>query len=291
MLVFTAIRLQWKLIQRYPIITACLLLLAATVIWFGNHHDAGHGHAALINAIGYIFAMWLCAWVIDIYALWKPAKKELPVREPRREFLYVMISTAIACISMCIRFSPAWETMPGLFRIAVAGGIFLCMYPVALAIVLLIRKYMPVDLGFRLNGFPAALAVYAITGIAAMIVAPHNFTWKAVLEESGGSIWGVLFTGFILAALPEEFFRMIFQTRWGAALHNPAMGWFMASLIWGLMHSPHWYGENKDMAEALLSGVRIVPLGLMWGYLTHRTQNMLPAILIHANNYWGLQNF
>lgn len=292
MIAFAALRLQGKLITRYPATFGCLVVLAATVLWFGNHHDEGHGHAAFIQAIGYLLAMWLCAWLIDIYALWKPAQKDLLVRSPRKEFIYTMGSTVIACLCMAVRFFvPGWETWPVIIRLIVAGGIIFCMYPIALAAILLIRKYKPADLGFRLNGFPAALAVFAVTGISAMLVAPHNFTWHMVLEESGGSIWGVLFTGFILAALPEEFFRMMFQTRWGAALRNPAMGWFLASLIWGLMHAPHWYSMNKDAADALLSGLRIVPLGLMWGYLTHRTQNMLPALLIHANNYWGLQNF
>ena len=34
----------------------------------------------------------------------------------------------------------------------------------------------------------------------------------------------------------------------------------------------------------------IVPLGLLWGYLTHRTGSLVPAVLLHLTNFWGLQN-
>jgi membrane protease YdiL (CAAX protease family) len=36
--------------------------------------------------------------------------------------------------------------------------------------------------------------------------------------------------------------------------------------------------------------VDIVPLGLLWGYLMHRTRSLLPSTLLHATNIWGLQN-
>ena len=40
-----------------------------------------------------------------------------------------------------------------------------------------------------------------------------------------------------------------------------------------------------------MGAVRIVPLGLMWGYITYRTKSLLPATLVHGLNVWGLQNF
>jgi membrane protease YdiL (CAAX protease family) len=56
------------------------------------------------------------------------------------------------------------------------------------------------------------------------------------------------------------------------------------------MHAPKWAAED-DAIEALLSSIRIVPLGLTWGYLTYRTRGLLPAVLVHGTNFWGLQNF
>jgi membrane protease YdiL (CAAX protease family) len=33
-----------------------------------------------------------------------------------------------------------------------------------------------------------------------------------------------------------------------------------------------------------------MPLGFLWGYITHRTKSLFPSIVIHALNLWGLQN-
>ncbi len=109
--------------------------------------------------------------------------------------------------------------------------------------------------------------------------------------SEGGGIVGALRTGFIVAALSEEFFRVIGQTRLGALLHNVGMGWFLTTLIWALMHPPKWYGDDRNLTEAMLGSIRIIPLGLVWGYLTHRTKSILPAILVHGTNVWGVQNF
>jgi membrane protease YdiL (CAAX protease family) len=43
--------------------------------------------------------------------------------------------------------------------------------------------------------------------------------------------------------------------------------------------------------ETALSSIRIIPIGLVWGYLTHRTKSFVPATLVHGANFWGLQNF
>jgi len=31
-------------------------------------------------------------------------------------------------------------------------------------------------------------------------------------------------------------------------------------------------------------------MGLLWGYMTHRTKSLLPAVLVHGFNLWGLHN-
>ena len=57
------------------------------------------------------------------------------------------------------------------------------------------------------------------------------------------------------------------------------------------MHAPKWYMEGHDLAEAVLVSIRIIPIGLMWGYLTYRTKSLLPATIVHGANFWSLQNF
>jgi len=109
--------------------------------------------------------------------------------------------------------------------------------------------------------------------------------------EEGGGIFGALFSGFILAGLSEEFFRAVGQTRLGVYINNKGLGWFIITVIWALMHAPKWYSEDRHLTEAILGSIRIIPIGLMWGYITHRTKSFLPAVIVHGTNFWGLQNF
>ncbi|HXS36709.1 MAG TPA: CPBP family intramembrane glutamic endopeptidase [Flavipsychrobacter sp.] len=269
-----------------------LLILSAVIIWFGNKHDAGHGHSNVIQAIGYLFAMWLCAYCIDLYAVMRPLKRDFVVRRPLLESVIAFISPVLGGVCILMRFSGQipWEQRPGIAKLPIFLGLILFLYPIALAIIMLLLKYKLKDLGFRVQGFIPGIVVLIITALTAYIVAPGRFTIHEVLQEGGGII-GALVMGFIYAALPEEFLRLILQTRFGALLRNTGAGWLIASLIWGLLHGPKWYGETKDFIETILSCLRIVPLGLMWGYLTHRTKSILPSILAHGMNVWGLQSF
>ena len=81
------------------------------------------------------------------------------------------------------------------------------------------------------------------------------------------------------------------QRRIGALLKNVGLGWLLITIIWALMHVPKWYSENHSLTETILSSIRIIPIGLMWGYINHRTKSILPAMLIHGTNFWGSQNF
>jgi Type II CAAX prenyl endopeptidase Rce1-like len=59
----------------------------------------------------------------------------------------------------------------------------------------------------------------------------------------------------------------------------------------GLLRRPVDYSQSHSTVEAMLGVINIVPLGLLWGYLTHRTGSFLPSMLLHGLNFWGLQNF
>jgi len=60
--------------------------------------------------------------------------------------------------------------------------------------------------------------------------------------------------------------------------------------MWAALHLPHEFGASHSLAGSLTYAISIVPLGLLWGYLTMRTQSILPSILLHGTNLWGLQN-
>ena len=73
-------------------------------------------------------------------------------------------------------------------------------------------------------------------------------------------------------------------------MKNPAFGWLISSIAWAMLHGPVAYSQSHSTVQAMLSVIDIVPLGLLWGYLTHRTGSFLPSMLLHGLNFWGLQN-
>lgn len=277
-----AVRFQLSKIKSNSIIFWLLVVTSLSVLYVGYRHNA------MEQAVAYLFVMWLCSFFIDLYALKYPSKDDFPVRKPKRETTYFFISVVGGFLFLFIRFCFDWDHMNQILKIATLP-LLLCTFPIALAIVLLFMKYKPKELGIRLHGLIIALPIIAVCVITNRLVSPDSLTWDAMTEHGG--ILGALFTGIITAGLAEEFFRLIGQTRLGSVMHNKGMGWFITTVIWALMHAPKWYGEGGDITEALLSSIRIIPIGLMWGYITHRTKSMLPAVLVHGTNIWGLQNF
>jgi membrane protease YdiL (CAAX protease family) len=261
-------QLQLAKVKDNKVIFSLLLALSAVVIWFGNEHDAGHGHSVVVKALAYLFAMWLCAFFIDLITTMKPHAGDFIVRRPLLESIIAFLCPLLGIACMLLRFHPKvpWEKAPISTRLPIGIGLMLFLFPIGMAVIMLLLRYRPKDFGFRLQGF------------------------MRIMEESGGIV-NALLTGFITAALSEEFFRVVLQTRFGALFHNFGLGWLITSVMWALLHGPKWYSENQDLKETLLSCMRIVPLGLMWGYLTHRTHSILPSVLCHGMNVWGLQNF
>ena len=143
----------------------------------------------------------------------------------------------------------------------------------ALAILLLYLKYKPSDLGIRLNGLILVIPIALISALVNRFVCPQSLTYDALIAETGGIV-SALAMGIITAGLSEEFFKMVGQTRLGAYIQNFGLAWFITVVIWAFMHAPKWYSEDLDMTEAVLGSVRIIPIGLMWSYMTHRTKSI-----------------
>ena len=277
---------QWERIRANAVTFALVVATALAVMYVGYQDDK------MLQATAYLFVMWLCSFIADVYALWRPAQNDFVVRNPKRETLHFLVCVGLGILALVLRFTGIvdWQHLNGPSRLAIAPLILLFGFPIGMAVIFLLLKYKPRELGVRFQGLLVALPVIAILAITNRVVSPESLTWNQLMVESGG-ILGMLFSGFIMAGLSEEFMRVVGQTRLGALLHSNSLGWFLTTVIWALMHTPKWYGEDHNMTEALLSVIRIVPIGLMWGYLTHRTKSILPAVLVHGTNVWGLQNF
>lgn len=278
------LRMQWCTMRRHPWTVLVTLLSVAGVL----HLAMRHGEVP--KALTYLGAMLLGGFVVDLFAQWKGESGALPVRQPQREAVIVLSFTALGYLTLFLRFAILdWQEVPGLVRLVILP-MFGFVFPVFVALVLLKLKYAPRDLGFSIGASClVALPILVLTAGAALCVAPAELTVGPVLAEEGWT--GLLIMGLLSAGLPEEFARMLLQTRLGAWLKNPAMGLFIATVLWAFMHAPKWIGDGGELYEGVMGSVRIIPLGLLWGYMTHRTKSILPAIFVHGFNVWGLQNF
>ena len=270
--------------RRHPWTSLAILLSVAGVL----HLAVRHGEVP--KALAYLGAMLVCVFVVDIFARLFPTSMEFPVRRPWQEAVLVVGIELLAIVLAVLLFVVfKLSELPVAWKIASIPAMAI-IFPIALPLVLLRWKYRPAELGLRFNAMSwVFLPVLLITMGTAYLSAPADFTLGRLLASEG--VLGALITGFITAGLSEEFVRMALQTRVSAYLRNPAVGWFFATLVWAFLHAPNWYAKGGDLYEALMGAVRIIPLGLMWGYITYRTKSLLPATLVHGMNVWGLQNF
>ena len=76
---------------------------------------------------------------------------------------------------MFIRFSGAvdWEHLNRFVKLATIP-LILCVFPVALAIIMLLLKYKPKDLGLRTQGLLVIIPVIIISAVTNRLVCPTS---------------------------------------------------------------------------------------------------------------------
>lgn len=280
------LRLHASIVRRYPFAALLVFATFAPVLYYGW---IGHRMA---QAIGYLSAVWLGAFLTDLVVTLRPRSAVgFPIRRPvSREIAVIFACTALAGLFLAIRFSPLWPNLHGPARVAVGSLVFFA-YPIVLALVcLFVFRYRPSQLGINAHYWYLPLLLHLLIGGITLVVAPGKPHWRATFAQMGFA--NTLFTGIVCAALSEEFLRMLLQTRLGAAFRNKGLGFFFATFVWAALHLPVTaQGSPQAFRHLLLGGMwTIMPIGFLWGYLTHRTKSLLPAVLLHGLNLWGLQN-
>jgi membrane protease YdiL (CAAX protease family) len=243
----------------------------------------------LFRAVLYLAAVAIsCVAAELVFRKRHCADAPVPVHGASVEAVVLVASFALGLFWLYTRFVRQSFPPPGVGRLLWLAVLIGCVFSALPAIVLLLR-YRLQDLGVRVTGVAAVPIVIVIFAAATALSPVPTVTWPRLLKESGGSLWSL--TGTLLtAAVPEEFFRFAWQTRVGALRRNRAAGWFIASVAWAILHAPRFWDEGHSAIGTLMGVVDIVPLGLLWGYLMHRTRSLLPSTLLHATNIWGLQN-
>jgi membrane protease YdiL (CAAX protease family) len=275
-----------RLICRHRGIAALVAVLFAAVlgqsVWFGK----------LPQRSAYLGAIAFSVVLVDLISLRRPSAP-LPVRRPELELAMAAGCLALSFCWLCLHFSPTFSAVPSTFfakLFRVAGALVVFNIPIALVDLFALR-YRFADLGFRVavRGLWAVpLILVSFFGLSYLSGA--SFTIGGVIREEG-SLWRAVLVAIFVAAMPEEFFRMTWQTRLGAVTGNNAAAWFLTAFLWAFMHAPIFHNGETTWTPALVNCLNLVPLGLLWGYVLHRTGSLIPSMILHIFNLSGLQNY
>jgi membrane protease YdiL (CAAX protease family) len=285
--VIATLRLHVKIIRRNWLAAICSLVTSAAFLSVGVYRN-------IRALVGYALALWLGAFFTDFAIAFHPKPGGgFPIkRPPWQESLLVLAFTCAAFVPLSVRFSHLWPIHNAPARAVFAAAMLFFTLGAGLAcIYLFVYRYRLTDLGVNFRYWYVALAVHILFGVITLAFAPQKSHWQATFRADG--VWGTVVEGVLTAAIPEEFLRMLLMTRLGAVFSNKGMGLFVATFLWASLHIPvFWSGVPQwSFWRALISPWGIIPIGLLWGYITHRTRSLVPSVLLHGFNLWGLQNF
>ena len=277
-----------KIKSHLPILICLTLINIAVLIRFISDEKTIHG-------IGYFVFFYVSMLTVELFTRKVIPQTEIVVKNPKREFFAIVLFSCLGFIMLSINFilKSGGEPIKPVVRIPALIFMFLFSFPLAALIYLLVKKYKLQQLGLKTKPITLLILGFIICGITGLISYIFNnegMLWQKVIEESGGIV-GVLFYGVIGAALAEEFSRFVIQSRFEKLFHSKGFHILFATVIWALMHFPViFWKQETPLIGTLLSCVKIIPLGFVWGYMTHRTKTILPAVIAHGLNFWGLQN-
>jgi membrane protease YdiL (CAAX protease family) len=265
--------------RRHPVVASLISLIGSILLVA----EALHGRA--LELVTYLSAMVLSVVVVDVSVTYfGKLHIDFPVQVPRTETVVAAALYPLAAAIFAYRFSGLYPPHGVSSKLLFVTALFLFGFHLALALFLVWRGYGFGDLGVRFWGFAPVPLIMVVCMALVAWATPLRNTWTEVYRSLGGSMWGWIESGLLMAALPEEFFRMVWQTRFGRLLNNRAVGWLAASLLWAALH---WFifSQGRSRLETFFGLLDIIPYGLLLGYITYRTQSILPAILLHATKF------
>jgi membrane protease YdiL (CAAX protease family) len=267
-----------------------VMMTAINFIVFWNYISKGK----TLHGIGYFLFFYVSIWTIHFFTKKISPENEIEIKRPKNELLLILLFSLLGVISITINFyvKSSGETIGFLVRLPILLGIFFFTFPLGIAIYLLIKKYKIVQLGLSfkpLSYLLLGLIIWGITGLFAFIFNKGGIIWEEGYKELGG-VSGIILEGVIGAGLVEEFSRFVMQSRFHSVFKWNGFHILFATTLWAFMHFPKNYFEGGQTLDIVIYCVQIIPIGFIWGYLTHRTKSIVPATLAHGLNLWGFQN-
>lgn len=281
-----AIKNLTSALRRNPLTTGLLTLLTLALIGWSIYSEN------FTHTVGYCAIMILAAIIVEAAASPNPPTTPWPIKDVRREAIIIALVFVMQILVTSLRFLafPDFQHTAPWIKIMLLVCMIAFIYPVFLIIYFFfIKKYKLRDVGIAFSkSIWVALPVIAVIGVAAWFIAPAKIQFVEFFNEHG--VLQLLALGFLSAAIPEEVMRVLAQTRLAGYFNNKALAWFLTGLLWALIHFPNFYHQSHDAAGAFMSALGILPIGLLWGFMTDRLRSIWPSVLVHGTNLWGFQN-
>lgn len=247
-----------------------------------------------LHGIGYFIFFYVSILTIHFFTKKIPPKNEIEIKEPKKELTVAILFAVLGMLFLTLNFMLKSNTIPDKIftKIPIGLGSIIFAMPLGIFIYLLIKRYKLMRLGLTtrpLISIILGLIICGLTGLFAYFFNKEGILWARAYEELGG-IMGIIMQGVIGAALFEEFSRFVIQSRFEKVFKTNGINILFATTMWAFMHFPVTFFKGTDLTGTLVYCIQIIPIGVIWGYLTQRTKSILPATLAHGINLWGFQN-
>lgn len=247
-----------------------------------------------MHGIGYFLFFYAALLVIHLFTNKFPPKQEIEVKEPKKEFIIVLLFNLLGGIFITLSYYIK-GIIPAIaipIKLLVFSGVFLFTFPLGIIIYMLMKRYKLLELGLYTNPLiylVLGAMVWGLTGLFAYFFNESGIIWTRGLKELHG-FGGLIVQSLIGAALIEEFSRFLIQTRFEKVYKIAGINILLATTIWAFIHFPMAYFKTHHIIGSLNYCIQIIPLGFVWGYMIQRAKSIVPSVLAHGFNLWGLQN-
>lgn len=270
--------------HQLAVILSSLLVLALVIL--------GIQERSISKVITYLLTL-LAAFIVSEFIYFSGNFSYDPwlIKSPKKE-LWIIIGTRVIVASLLIYWFMIadQQSVNKSFKIAALILRVLFVYPVFFLLYFLaVERYNLKQLGIlNLSRWYIALPILVLVGGVSYLLFPEGLQFEGIVQQYG--YLSLITLGFLTAAIPEEITRNLFQSRLGRVLKSKSLGWFISSFVWAMLHIPLFSFNTGDYYAAIISALGILPLGLFWGYLNQRYRSIIPSVLLHGTNLWGLQN-
>lgn len=275
-----------QLLSKHRLAVILSAILVLVLILLGVHEQS------VAKVITYLLTL-LAAFLVSEFVYFSGNFSYSPwlIKSPKKELWVIIGTQIIVAILLIYWFMLAdQQSVSTVFKIAVLVLRLLFVFPIFFLIYFLaIKRYNLKQLGIlNLSRWYVCLPIIVLIGGASYLFFPEGLQFEDIILENG--YLSLITLGFLTAAVPEEITRNLLQSRLGLVLKSKSLGWFLSSLVWALIHIPLFSFKTGNHYNAFISSLGILPLGLLWGYLNQRYRSIIPAVIIHGTNLWGIHN-